>query len=509
MPAAETALIAGAAFLGNEALTLLRDAAKSYVKKRIEKAFEGIEKKLGKDEHTAFQVAAEDAMTHGFGAVPTERELPIAGGSVWPLVAINFRKGAQERAFVDDRLREILNAKSLDRLVQLQEQLLGVRVRVRQSQYVETMLATYAQVRLANVAPSYTEDPGVLIVTDIFEPQHIRENPPPIELTKDEFESLCRSGNIDQNDDEAVLALLDEKGHGKDATKRIRFQRSSYTEQPARPVLDLISEPEQRLIVITGEPGSGKSTLLSYLLLGVLQPPLDREDPTRVLKWVSSFTGKKEHFPLLIELRDYYFTCQREAEVNSFLDYIGLLGESRGWGIDAKWLDDRLRTGSSLVMFDGLDEVFDKRDRDRIMREIAGFSRDYSRARVIVTSRPHGYHEDILRPAGFAHFRLQDLDGEQKQRFTTAWFNRVFPKSPNDAKARTERVRESIERSPSIRWLAGNPLLLTIMCLIAREKELPRERARFYEQCFDVLAHQWGRQSPPRDRRTCVPDHRR
>ena len=29
------------------------------------------------------------------------------------------------------------------------------------------------------------------------------------------------------------------------------------------------------------------------------------------------------------------------------------------------------------------------------------------------------------------------------------------------------------------------------MCLIARERELPEERAEFYEQCLDVLVHQW------------------
>jgi hypothetical protein len=125
------------------------------------------------------------------------------------------------------------------------------------------------------------------------------------------------------------------------------------------------------------------------------------------------------------------------------------------------------------------------------MQQIVGVTEMYPKARVIVTSRPHGYHETILRPAGFAHFRLQDLDRDQKESFTRGWFGRVFPNSIDDADERINRVLDSVDRSPSVRWLAGNPLLLTIMCLIAREKELPRERARFYEQCIDVLVHHW------------------
>ena len=173
------------------------------------------------------------------------------------------------------------------------------------------------------------------------------------------------------------------------------------------------------------------------------------------------------------------------------MDYARYLGETLSYGIDDHWLDQRLKTGPSLVMFDGLDEIFDPARRDHVMRQIVGFTETYPRARVIVTSRPHGYHEGILRPAGFAHYRLQDLDRTQKENFTRAWFSRVFPNDPKNANQRIDRVLSSVDRSPSVRWLAGNPLLLTIMCLIARERELPEERAEFYEQCLDVLVHQW------------------
>ncbi|MEM7014136.1 MAG: NACHT domain-containing protein, partial [Verrucomicrobiota bacterium] len=564
MPAAETALVAGAVFLGNKALELVSEFARAYVRKRIDRLFEGIEKKLKKEEREALQQTWEETMTHGYGAAldaltnvlrltgmgdetmrenrtavlyflddedvgdllwesvcdltnntlpdpaaletrwaETDWELPLPGSAVWPMFAANFREGAKKQGFINEQLRPIINAENIDKLVGLTQQLLGVQVTVRQDQYVRMMQKRYGQVELANVAPSYAEDPGVLFVTDIFEPQHVRENPPPVEITKDEFEKLVREGKIDKDDEDAVIALLEED-EGEEVAERLRFQRASYAEQREFPIFDIISDPFDRAmqhqilrpvnrsLVITGEPGSGKSTLLRYILLSLFDTlEYHPNDTESYREWRTLYSGKNEHFPLLIELRDFYFTCKDESAVNDFLSYITHLGKSEGWGIDGQWLQDRLSSGPSLVMFDGLDEVFDPRDRDEVMRQIAGFAETYPNARIIVTSRPHGYHEGILRPAGFAHFRLQDLDAEQKERFVRAWFARVFPKSEKDANVRIERVLSAIERSPSVRWLAGNPLLLTIMCLIAREKELPRERARFYEQCIDVLAHQW------------------
>ena len=429
-----------------------------------------------------------------------EREWAASGGEelipgAWHMVAANFRKGAREKTFITPQLREVLNARNLDEIRLLGEKLLGVQVTVKHEQYVSVMRKTFAPVHLANIAPSFADDPGTLVVTDIFEPQDLRENPPPVEIAKDELENLVRRGSLGKTDDTVVIALLEE-GEKKDAVQKLRYQLSSYAEQPVRPVLKVIAptadNPQNRLIVITGEPGSGKSTLLRYLLLGILDPPADPHDPTKPLAWTEGFTeGPNEHFPFLIELRDYHFTCEAEAEVNSLMDYAHYLGETMGYGIDDQWLDRRLKEGPSLVMFDGLDEIFSPERRENVMKQIVGFTETYRRARVIVTSRPHGYHEGILRPAGFAHYRLQDLDRRQKESFTRAWFGRVFPNSARDAEQRIDRVLGSVDRSPSVRWLAGNPLLLTIMCLIAREKELPRERSRFYEQCIDVLAHQW------------------
>ena len=54
-----------------------------------------------------------------------------------------------------------------------------------------------------------------------------------------------------------------------------------------------------------------------------------------------------------------------------------------------------------------------------------------------------------------------------------------------------ERLQQAIGESKAIRELAGNPLLLTMMAILNRNQELPRFRAKLYEEASKVLLHKW------------------
>jgi len=45
--------------------------------------------------------------------------------------------------------------------------------------------------------------------------------------------------------------------------------------------------------------------------------------------------------------------------------------------------------------------------------------------------------------------------------------------------------------NPTIRQLAGNPLLLTLMAVLARTKDLPHDLLRIYEEATDLLLEHW------------------
>jgi len=155
--------------------------------------------------------------------------------------------------------------------------------------------------------------------------------------------------------------------------------------------------------VILGDPGSGKSTLLQYLLLRwAEQPPADGQDGS---------------LPLLIELREYA-RLSHSGEVSGVLDYLDA-GESVRHHLDQSRLDGWLKLNASLVLFDGLDEVFDPAERKAVSTAIHRFADQYPQARIIVTSRVIGYRHESWRDEGFRHFMLQDLDEAQVRDFLT------------------------------------------------------------------------------------------
>jgi predicted NACHT family NTPase len=137
-----------------------------------------------------------------------------------------------------------------------------------------------------------------------------------------------------------------------------------------------------------------------------------------------------------------------------------------------------------------VDEVFDPHLRDVVVTDIHRFTNDYPQVQVIVTSRWLGYKAQPLRDAGFEHYMLQDLTDEQVGEFVERWHDQTFPDGADKLRKR-ERLHRALRESRSIRQLAGNPLLLTMMAILNRNQELPRDRPELYTQASRVLLHQW------------------
>nr|WP_246844397.1 hypothetical protein [Hydrocoleum sp. CS-953] len=141
-------------------------------------------------------------------------------------------------------------------------------------------------------------------------------------------------------------------------------------------------------------------------------------------------------------------------------------------------------------MFDGLDEVFDPAKREEVITDIHRFTNNYKNVRVIVTSRVIGYKHQKLRDAEFYHFMLQDLEAEKVEEFIQNWHNLTYQDETEKVRKR-ERLKRAIKDSPAIEQLSGNPLLLTMMAILNRHQELPRDRAELYNQASRVLLQQW------------------
>jgi predicted NACHT family NTPase len=224
--------------------------------------------------------------------------------------------------------------------------------------------------------------------------------------------------------------------------------------------------------VILGDPGSGKSSLLRYL----------------AVKW--SQQDSNDNIPLLIELRHYMRSVQGQ-ESKSFLDFIHHGSQWVGH-LNQLELLNWLEEGKVILLLDGLDKIVDRQLRDTVMKQIHTFTLRFPKNIILITSRVHDYGSAIqeLSHAGFIHYKLEDLDRHQIQDFLERWHEATYGPGV-DKINKHDRLLQAIGHSKAIQELAANPLLLTLMAILNRAQELPRDRAHLYEKASEVLFHQW------------------
>jgi hypothetical protein len=348
------------------------------------------------------------------------------------------------------------------------------------SAYFNALKKRYQRLDLDALTPPQKEEYLQLQLRSVFVEQNARENPPPVELPKEVWERL-------QCEEDFLPEMLSESVSIDDAIRA----REAYYEKPSRSVLDVLIDTHNQYVVILGDPGSGKSTLSRYVLLSLI-------DPKGNERLRRAFDG---YLPLLIEMRHYASLCA-DNKCETFLEFLEYLGKTEGWHLTQTALHNHLKNdGCAVVIFDGLDEIFDPEDRERITRRIVGIASVYPKVRIIVTSRVIGYRRKILTDADFAHFTLQDLAEQQVATFVDRWYGLALSDRPDEAKECRERIMRSFKESASIRQLAGNPMLLTIMTIIGKHQELPRERWKLYDHAASVLIQHWDVNKHLKDQR--------
>ncbi|MEH2186475.1 MAG: HEAT repeat domain-containing protein, partial [Nostoc sp.] len=379
----------------------------------------------------------------------------------WGVIGNKYVQKVQDIIREEPKLREIFNYQNLEQIKENTREIAGIIPDFDLERYQEGICECYGNLKLDSLDTSgaaYNE----LKLWGIFTAQNVRETQVLAQVHELPKEHLRWLRETDQAEAEVELEELERH-------KRV------YFEQPILSVLDVVNKKQDyKYIVILGDPGSGKSTLLQYLALNWARSSLDNV--------------KLLPIPLLIELRTY-MRWRENKDNQSFLDFFHQ-GSAAVHHLNQLELDKQLKTGNALVMFDGLDEVFNPGKREDVISDIHRFTNKYPLVQVIVTSRIIGYKPQRLRDAQFRHFILQDLDSKQIQDFINRWHDLTFTDVADKVRKR-ERLQRGIDSSKSITELAGNPLLLTMMAILNRNQELPRDRAELYNQASRVLLHRW------------------
>lgn len=211
-----------------------------------------------------------------------------------------------------------------------------------------------------------------------------------------------------------------------------------------------------RAVVVAG-PGMGKSTLL-----------------TKVAQLYAA-----GGYPLLkVRLAA---VAARMAGGHNFLDSVLHFGLS-GSGITARAaMDAGLQDW--VLLCDGLDECHS--EQEAVAEGIAQFAAGYPHARVVVTTRPIGYH--TARFAEWRHYELLPLEKDAAPKSLANLLRAAAPSSADLAVRADEIAKESLAAGAG-EVIAWSPHMLGMAAsLLASSRRLGTNKAELYQNLYDLI----------------------
>jgi hypothetical protein len=251
-----------------------------------------------------------------------------------------YVKALTRKRIITPELRSLFQAQTVHGSLEVLRDIRGAWPEFDLNQYTRAVRQRYQTLDLSALAPAGRDDPDERTkLRDVFVPQAARRSRLPQSLPRD---YLVRHG-IDLDEEAAQARLLSE----------------AWGQAKREPILDLIAADDAKHCVILGDPGAGKSVITRYLLLSLLDEDLPA--PADRAAWRERLGGR---LPFLIELREF-IAREDEEKCDGFLGYLHYLGVHQGFGLNVTELHQSLHDKPSLVMFDGLDEIFDPQLHER------------------------------------------------------------------------------------------------------------------------------------------------
>jgi hypothetical protein len=304
------------------------------------------------------------------------------------------------------------------------------------------------------------------------------------------------------------------------------FEVSARTDgQPVTGAAQALLSPEWNgNALLVGGPGQGKSTLLQYIcqfhrsrLLSTTRYAGDGEK--------LDVSDAQARFPIRIDLRKYAEWARREAARKGGRQNQGGRGRGRGrpnqrgrgaqaaeevaWRTIEEFLahdiTTRAATGSKfgirdlatmvstravLIALDGLDEIADLKERERVSEYAVKLnSRLQAVAKdlvVLVATRPGGTTPQLWSSSDFPRLDLLPLSQGLRLQYLRRWC-----KVAEFSAEKTDEMQREFMKSatlPHIRDLAAYPMQLAILLhMLYRQQLMPEKRTKLYDEYFDAF----------------------
>ncbi|PSO62404.1 MAG: NTPase (NACHT family) [Cyanobacteria bacterium QH_7_48_89] len=214
----------------------------------------------------------------------------------------------------------------------------------------------------------------------------------------------------------------------------------------------------QKLIIL-GKPGTGKTIFLKHLALQC-----------------SNGIFQAHQVPVYISLKEF---AETEPQL-SLLEYIHKQLSTESF-TNTDVTQQLLEHGRLLILLDGLDEV-KKVDSRRVCQAVHQLAVQFHANHFVISCRIAAREYALEQ---FSEVEIANFGTEEITNFATQWFT-------NRGLCIGEQFSQKLRENSSIRELAKNPLLLTLLCLVFEElADFPSNRAELYQEGLHLLLKKW------------------
>lgn len=262
------------------------------------------------------------------------------------------------------------------------------------------------------------------------------------------------------------------------------------------------------LVVVTGGAGSGKSTLCQFIVTALAyacDPASEKREKIDGLELLGPSWIHGPMLPLYVSLRDFCNTdlfpkTMQAGTADSLLKYIKTtLGDFAPFIESYLTLTD-VPTHGTLLVLDGVDEVYKDTDRMILQRIIETWAKRFPSCRIIVTSRTYAYRQGARWRLSerFVSAELAPYTWQQMASYIENWYEHLAttrsrtwsgrPITLEQAKGMADDLKKTIQTNKTVLPLARQPMMLVLLTSIHEsQKRLPTMRAKLYEETVELL----------------------
>lgn len=295
------------------------------------------------------------------------------------------------------------------------------------------------------------------------------------------------------------------------------LQEAEPTEDRPRRVEQILANESR--IILKGDPGTGKSTAMQHLALRLVDTLLEEASHDEKLYYPPTLAGA---IPIIISFRDLVLS-KSTASADDAQDTLALStitdliknrirqdcafesSSEEQWSSDWRCLTGQGETFVPVVwIFDGFDECYLSHDqREQLSARLNDWIKRLGQGHcVCLTSRPYALNESLT--TALPTVEIAALLPEAIAHFTQAFLQQFGPMAGPGTNVdywqqRAMALNSYFEATHSVKELAQNPLMLTLLsALYCRESSdperapepaaiLPAERVDLYDKALNVI----------------------